>query len=159
MRRLFHLVRDERGTSVIELALVAPVLASLVIGMTDLSRAYSAKLKVEQAAQRTIERVMNGRKETALYETLEAEAMEAAGVDAEAVEVRFWLECDGVSQNNSPATMVADFGRVCDDGETIARYVNVRIQKAYTPMFDVNWPGSNPDGTYTVVGEAGIRVQ
>lgn len=159
MGRLSHLARDERGTSVIELALVAPILASLVIGMTDLSRAYSARLKLEQAAQRSIERVMNGKKEAALYETLQTEAMDAAGVEAEAVEVRFWLECDGVSQNTSPATMVADYGRVCDDGETIARYVNVRIEKAYTPMFEVNWPGSNPDGTYTMVGEAGIRVQ
>ncbi len=60
MKRLSHLFRDERGTSVIELALVAPILASLVIGMSDLSRAYSAKLQLEQAAQRSIEKAMNG---------------------------------------------------------------------------------------------------
>ena len=50
MKRLVHLIRDERGTSVIELALLAPILASLVIGMSDLSRAYSAKLQLELLA-------------------------------------------------------------------------------------------------------------
>jgi|SRR5688500_11920566 Flp pilus assembly pilin Flp len=159
MKRLSHLVRDERGTSVIELAFVAPILASLVVGMSDLSRAYSAKLGVEQAAQRSIEKAMNGRKESALFQTLQAEAMEAANVNAAAVEVRYWLECNGVSQNTSPATMAADYGKVCDDDETYARYVNVRIEKSYSPIFDVKWPGSNPDGTFTLVGEAGIRVQ
>ena len=49
--------RDERGASIIELALVAPVLASMLVGMVDLSRAYSYKLKLEQAAQRAIEKV------------------------------------------------------------------------------------------------------
>jgi len=159
MKRLSHLVRDERGTSVIELALVAPLLASLVIGMSDLSRAYSAKLQLEQAAQRSIEKAMNGKKETTLYETLQDEAVAAAGVDENDVEVRYWLECDGVSQNTSPSTMAADYEIVCADGATIARYVNVRIEKAHSPMFNVKWLGSNPDGSFTLVGEAGIRVQ
>ena len=44
MKLLPSLFRDERGTSIIELALVAPLLATLVIGMSDLSRGYSAKL-------------------------------------------------------------------------------------------------------------------
>lgn len=159
MKRLSHLVSDERGTSVIELALVAPILASLVIGMSDLSRAYSAKLQLEQAAQRSIEKAMNGKKETTLYETLKAEAVAAAAVDESAVEVRYWLECDGVSQNTSPSTMAADYEIVCADGATIARYVNVRIEKTYSPMFSMKWLGSNPDGSFTLVGEAGIRVQ
>jgi Flp pilus assembly pilin Flp len=159
MKRLSHLIRDERGTSVIELALLAPILASLVVGMSDLSRAYSAKLQLEQAAQRSIEKAMNGKKETTLYVALEDEAVLAAGVDEADVEVRFWLECDGVSQNTSSATMEEDYEIVCADGATIARYVNVRIEKAYSPMFDVKWAGSNPDGSFTLVGEAGIRVQ
>jgi hypothetical protein len=159
MKRLLHLFRDKRGTSVIELALVAPLLASLVIGMTDISRGYSAKLKLEQAAQRSIEKAMNGEKETVLFETLQTEAIQAAGVSADAVEVRYWLECDGVSQNSSPSSMETDYERVCADGASYARYVNVRIEKTYTPMFSTEWLGANPDGTFTLVGEAGIRVQ
>jgi Flp pilus assembly pilin Flp len=159
MKRLSNLIRDGRGTSTIELALVAPVLASLIIGMVDISRGFSAKLQLEQAAQRAIEKAMNGEKETGLFETLQAEAVAAAGVDEDDVEVRFWLECDGVSQNSDPSTMVEDYGRVCDDDEAYARYVNVRIEKNYSPMFDAMLLGANPDGSFTLVGEAGIRVQ
>ena len=159
MKRLSNLFRDKRGTSVIEMALVAPILASMVIGMTDLSRGYAAKLKLEQAAQRAIEKAMNGDKETALFETLEDEAVAAAGVSASDVEVRYWLECDGVSQNTSPSTMESDYEKVCADGASYARYVNVRIEKTYTPMFSTTWLGANSDGTFTLVGEAGVRVQ
>lgn len=159
MRRLSHLIRDERGTSLIEMALVMPFLASLLVGMVDLSRGYSAKLQLEQAAQRSIEKAMNGDKETGFFQTLKNEAVAAAGVNQNAVTVRFWLECDGVSQNSNPATMVADYGEKCDDDIPYARYVNVRIEKAYSPMFSVKFLGANPDGTFTLTGEAGIRVQ
>ena len=102
---------------------------------------------------------MNGRKETDLFETLQSEAMEAADVEEDAVEVQYWLECDGVSQNTSPSTMASDYEKVCDDGEAYARYVNVRIEKTFSPMFNTKWLGSNSDGTFDLVGEAGIRVQ
>ncbi|WP_310467629.1 pilus assembly protein, partial [Sphingomonas sp.] len=59
--------RDERGASVVELALVAPFLAAMLIGMVDMSNGYSDKLQLEQAAQRSIEKAMNGDKNTDLF--------------------------------------------------------------------------------------------
>ena len=50
---------DERGTAVIEMALVAPVLALCIIGIVDMSNAYTQKLGLEQGAQRAIEKIMN----------------------------------------------------------------------------------------------------
>ncbi len=159
MTQLPRIGRDDRGSSIIEMALVAPFLATLLIGMVDMSRGYSAKLQLEQAAQRSIEKAMNGDKDTDLYETLKVEAVVAADVPASQVEVRYWLECNGVSQNSSAATMAADYEKVCPNGQTYARYVNVRIQKSYKPMFKAQWAGANADGTFTLVGDAGIRVQ
>jgi len=53
MIRLFRRLRsDERGAAVIELALTAPILATLVIGIVDISNAYSRQLSLEQAAPR-----------------------------------------------------------------------------------------------------------
>ena len=154
------LLRDEGGASIIEMALMLPVLATLLIGMVDISRAYSAKLQLEQAAQRSIEKAMNGKKKTSLFDTLQAEAVAAASVSASAVEIKYWLECNGVSQNTSTATMKADYeDKVCGAGTTQARYVNVRIQKAFTPMFSTKFLGANSDGTFTLVGQTGIRVQ
>ena len=159
MNRLLHISRDERGTSIIEMALMLPILATFVVGMVDVSRGYSAKLQLEQAAQRSIEKAMNGKKETALFQTLKNEAMAAAEVSENAVTVRYWLECGGVSQNTSPSTMEADYGKKCADNIAYARYVNIRIQKSFTPMFSAKMLGANADGTYTLIGESGVRVQ
>lgn len=159
MMRLLSLGRDERGASIIELALMAPFLATMIIGMVDLSRGYSAKVALVQAAQRSIEHAMQGEKETDLYDTLQQEAATAAGVSTSAVEVRYWLECNGVSQMTSVATMTADYDHVCPSGQTYARYVSVDITKTYTPIFGTKWAGANADGTYTLHGKAGLRVQ
>lgn len=162
MRTLRKLSRDERGASIIEMALTAPFLAALVIGMVDVSRGYNAKLQLEQAAQRAIEKAMQGMQgdeSTDIFEGLQEEAALAAGVDVEDVEVRYWLECNGVSQNTSAATMAEDYEKVCPPGEVYSRHVNVQIEKVYAPMFPTKWKGANSDGTFDLVGEAGLRVQ
>lgn len=154
--------QDERGATIIEMALAAPVLATLVIGMSDISRAYSAKLQLEQVAQRAIEKAMQGMQgdeSTDIFNTLQEEAAVAAGVAKDAVTVRYWLECNGVSQNTSTATMAADYQKVCASGQVYARYLSISIEKKYTPMFSTTWAGANTDGTYTIYGKAGLRVQ
>jgi Flp pilus assembly pilin Flp len=153
MTRLFRsLAGDERGTSLIEMAMVAPVLASMLIGMVDISRAYSAKLQLEQAAYRSIEKVQQYRTTTDTYTTLQAEAASAAGVNATAVTVDPWLECNGVRQT--------DYLGVCPTGQVPTRYITVSIQKMFTPMFGTHYfPGSNNDGTFTLTGQAGLRTQ
>jgi Flp pilus assembly protein TadG len=158
-RPLAALFRDNRGASIIELALAAPFLATLVIGMVDVSQGFSAKVKLTQAAQRAIEKAMQGSKTTDLYDTLQQEGADAAGVPTSAVTVKYWLECDGVNQNTSPATMTADYDKVCNSGQVVARYVSIDIQKTYTPMFSTHWLGSNADGSFTLHGKAGVRVQ
>jgi Flp pilus assembly protein TadG len=158
-RWIAKLARDCRGASVVELALAAPFFATLIIGMVDISRGYSAKVQLTQAAQRAIEKAMQGDKTTDLYDTLQGEAATTAGVATSAVTVKYWLECNGVSQYQSPATMTADYDQVCPSGQTYARYVTVDIAKSFSPMFSTKWAGANPDGTYTLNGKAGIRVQ
>jgi Flp pilus assembly protein TadG len=151
MRRLLNLRRDQRGAAIIEMGLAAPILALLLIGMTDLSRGYSAKLQLEQAAQRAIEKVMQGQKNTSVYNALKAEGAAAAGVDQSAVTVDWYLECNGTRQNT--------YEMNCQSGQTYARYLTVEIVKTYRPMFRTRFAGANADGTYTLRGRAGIRVQ
>ena len=150
-RNPLTLGRDERGASIIELALVAPFLAAMIIGMVDISRGYGQKLQLEQAAQRAIEKAMQGKKTTSLYDTLKAEGATAAGVTESAVTVDYWAECSGVRQ--------ASYSTDCGTGVPYARYVTVEIQKTYTPMFSTKFAGSNGDGSFTLKGKAGIRVQ
>ena len=76
-----------------------------------------------------------------------------------AVDVKYWLECNGVSQYQSKATMTADYEKVCASGQAYARYVEVTITKNYAPMFKTKFLGSKADGTFDVIGKSGIRVQ
>lgn len=145
-------IRDcDRGASAVEMGLAAPFLLVLLVGIVDVSRAYSDRLVLEQAAQRTIEKVAQQRSVESDYSSLQAEAAAAADVPTGNVTVDFWLECDGVR--------APDFNGVCADGETYARYVTVSIDKTFTPVIGSQFVSSNEDGTYTLTAEAGVRVQ
>ena len=156
-----NLARDERGTSIVEMALMMPFLATFVIGMSDLARAYSTKLQLEQAAYRAIERVQQYQSTQATYVLLKNEAVAAANdagftdVTASNVTVNWWLECDGVVQS--------DYNTGCSGSQVQARWINVDVVKTFTPRFTPisfnRWMGSNADGTFTLHGKAGLRTQ
>jgi len=158
IRHQATLARDERGASIIEMAMAMPVLASLLIGMVDISRAYSAKLQLEQAAYRAIEKVQQYQAAESTYDTLKGEAGSAARAagfttvaDSDVV-IDFWLECNGTRQANYDTT--------CTGGQTYARWVTVDIPGKFTPMFaSRKWPGANTDGSFTLHGRAGLRTQ
>ncbi len=152
LAQAIRLASDQRGTSLIEMALVAPILATMLVGMIDLSRAYSARLQLEQAAQRAIEKVMQYQTQSSTYATLYSEAAVAAGVANTAVTVDFWLECNAIRQGA--------YDTNCSSGQVYARYVTVSIVKPFRPMFGTRFfPGANADGTFTLTGEAGLRTQ
>jgi TadE-like protein len=152
MRPFRHLIHDQQGTSVIELAIAAPILATLLIGMVDMSRAYSGKLQLEQAAQRTIEKVQRDGFTLGDQASLKAEAENAGGTGSDATVVAT-LECT----SSSGTVTVLAYNGSCTPGETYARYVRVQMTKPYTALFRLRFGGSN--GTYTLHGNAALRVQ
>src|SRR5690242_19636202 len=97
--------KDERGASIIEMGFLLPVLATVVIGVADVSRAYSQKLLLEQAAYRAIEKVQQYQSTESTYDTLKNDVVSASNdagfsdVTASNVTVDFWLECNGVRQS------------------------------------------------------------
>ena len=152
MIRFARLARDEGGASIVELAMVAPVMASLLVGMVDLSRAYSYKLKLEQASQRAIEKIQQYQTTTSTYSTLQTEAAAAAGVPTSNVVIDYWLECDG--------TRATNYNSSCSTGQTYARWVQVDVTGTFTPLFpSKRYPGANTNGTFTLHGIAGMRTQ
>jgi Flp pilus assembly protein TadG len=158
IRHCKKLARDDSGASIIEMGLMLPILASLLIGMIDISRAYSSKLLLEQAAYRAIEKVQQYQTTDSTYATLKNEAGSAArasgftAVTDNDVVIDYWLECNGAR--------AATYASVCPSGQTYARWITVDITGKFTPMFaSRRWPGSNSDGTYTLHGKAGLRTQ
>lgn len=163
------LVRDERGASILELALLAPFLGTLMLGMVDLGRALSARHDLQSAANRAMELAMS-RVVTADADGGEADygflrraAAEAAGVPLGNVTLAKWRECNGVEQE--------DYEAVCppveEDGEQVpqevARYVRVEIESSYVPAFRYGpialSSAAEPDGTLRMTAEAAVRVQ
>ncbi len=161
-RNIQRLGDSERGTSVIEFALAAPFMAALLVGVIDLSKAYSDRLELEQAAQRTIELVQQQRSVSSDYSVLADEAAAAAGIRKTSSNpaVNQWLECssDGgatwVSQGNNTIT-----SQCPNDTDLPARYVTISIQKGFTPVLRSAWLGTDSNGQYMLTGRAGIRVQ
>ena len=144
-------LRDDRGAAVIELALVAPVLAVLTIGVIDISQAFGRKLTLEQAAQRAVEKVMQTTGSTTVEETIKAEAAAQGDVAPEDVTVSYRLECNGAVE--------ADFNTECDAGESESRYLMVTVSGSYTPMFPTYYFGNDEDGIYDMVATAGVRTK
>jgi len=148
MKRLSSMLRDSAGAVTIELAMVAPILAAMLIGLIDISHAYSSKLRLEQVAQRTIERVMQNSFKVADAATLKTEAEAAAGTGAVAT-VTYWLECNGTpATGETPAIAYAS---QCSEGQQYSRHVQVSIAKTHTALI---W-----SRTWSITGVAGIRVQ
>lgn len=144
-----HPARDCRGTSTIEFALVAPALALLTLGMINSAMGFADKLKLEQAAQRTIEKALTAGKVGGNYSYLIAEAALAAGTLPSAVTLEEWLECDNVKQDPTVIT--------CPSAQQIGRYVSISIVKDYTPLIKVSAIGYG--STIQLTGAAAVRVQ
>lgn len=155
IRQRHSIWRDRRGSSVIELALVAPILAALLVGVVDISRAVSTKVQLEQAAQRAIELAQRSDYATSMNATLKSEAATAAGVTATTTNptVTAWLEC------SSSATHLNYDTGTCNSGVSYRRYVNITVQKSFTPLFGTRFFPGATNGAVTVKGSATVRTQ
>ena len=179
-----RLRRDQRGASVIELAVVAPVLSLLAMGIIDLSNGFTRRLELIEAVDRTLEKLaaQNFRIPTVVtaaatssapaqtdpdFSALVADTAAAAGVPASAVTVVRWLECDGVEQGSFTADCPKRSTAGCEVASPpaslncnaiIARYVQIRVDSSFRPMFG-RIVAPRADGTYPLSVEAALRIQ
>lgn len=149
-RRQFN---DERGTSTIELALLAPFFSLLVLGTVDASRAVGEKIRLQQAAARTIELASAGGLDGDSWDNLSTEAAEAAKVSDKDVEVDRWLECNRQRQES--------FDGTCESNEEVGRYASITVRNQHVPWFADSLAGLGWDVSraITIEGEASVRLQ
>ena len=143
--------RDRRGTSILELGLVLPILMVVLLGLIDVASLYSARMSLQQAAARALERVQvgNSREDFAF---VRSEAVAGAGVDPSQVTVNTWLECNQAPQ---PAATTD-----CPAGQQRARYVQVAITSAYSPFFRYSPLGARDSaGNVALVARSAVRYQ
>lgn len=141
--RLRSIAGDQRGTSLVEFGFLAPVLAVLVMGIIDLSKALSDRFTLQQAVNRGLE-LVQARPVAADdsgdvdYDFVETEAETAAGTGAQAA-VTQWNECNGVEMTE-----------ICDSGEDSARYLRVRVTKNFQGQFFLGTTPMSASGTLRI---------
>ena len=175
LQSLRRLREDRRGAVIIELAMVAPVLALTVIGIVDMSNAFSRKLALEQGAQRAIEKIMQTTEIDTVEGTLKTETVcQVNGTNADGtcktspittsdVTVTFRLECTdpGGTVTTQVSTDATTFDALtCPPLCKEARYIEVNVNDKYTPIFPLTFASFNTgDGTYHMSATAGMRTQ
>lgn len=166
---------DERGTGIVELALIAPVLALLTVGIIDLSKGITRRAELHQAVHRTLEKAAaknfaapasSGKPD---YSYLKSETAKTAGVTEDDVTVEVWLECDGEEQAEYGTTCppLTDPPAECADPNPpadvkctpiTARYLQVRVDSSFSPSFGAV-VSPEADGTFPLWAEAAVRIQ
>ena len=174
---MMRLLNNDRGAAVIEMALVAPIFALTVIGIVDMSNAYSRKLAAEQGAQRAIEKIMQTTETSTVQNTLKTEAVcqvnglnsdgtcKTSPITATDVTVTYRLECK-TTTGTIAATYTTTDATTHDNTDCPSttqkeqRYIEVRVDDKYAPMFPIRFASfTSADGTYHVSATAGMRTQ
>src|SRR5206468_10574851 len=119
---LARLNRNEAGAAVIELALIAPVLTLLIIGIVDMSSALNRKVALEQGVQRAIEKVVQSTANNTEQDALKTELIcqinginddgtcKADPITPRDVAITYRLECttgSGATGNQTSADLSA----------------------------------------------------
>ena len=169
-----RLLRNQRGAAVIEMAMVAPVLALGVIGIVDVSNAYSRKLALEQGAQRAVEKIMNTTDDTTVEATLANEvkcqvngSTTSGGTttcntsSTQAITVNWRLDCtiSGATTTQTTTSASTYDAAVAACAGTKTGYVEVNVTDKYSPLFPIHFAGfDTSDSTYHLSATAGVRT-
>jgi len=171
-----RLLANDRGAAVIEMALIAPVLALGVIGIVDVSNAYSRKLALEQGVQRAVEKIANTTENSSVESTLANEVRcqvngsTTSGTTTtcntsatQNITVSWRLDCTtgGATVSTSTTTSATYDALVaaCTSPSIKAGYVQVTVTDKYSPMFPIHFAAFNTtDSTYHLAATAGVRT-
>ena len=166
---LHQLRRDERGVAAIELALIAPILAVLIMGAADVGSAFSRKLGLEQGAQRAVEKIMQTTELANVQDTIAGEVAIQADVNQNQVSVTFPRYCSNrlMPDVDADADGLVDRddngfakGEPCQSSEKEAHYIMIVVADEYEPMFQSVGLGEKlPSGNYRIDAKAGMRTK
>jgi len=180
-----RLLADDRGAAVIEMALIAPVLALGVIGIVDVSNAYSRKLALEQGVQRAVEKIADTTENSTVESTLAQEVQcqvngsttattTSGGVTTttttcntsatQNITVNWRVNCTtgattAATSTTSSTTYDTTVSNCRTGGGTPAGYVQVTVTDKYSPLFPIHFAAFNTsDSTYHLAATAGVRT-
>lgn len=167
-----RLFANERGAAVIEMALIAPVLALGVIGIVDMSNAYSRKLGLEQGVQRAVEKIADTTENASVESTLANEvkcqvngSTTSGGVTTcnssanQTITVTWRMDCivgtTTTSQTTTSSSTYDGYVTACTGIKE--GYVQVSVTDKYFPLFPIHFASFNTD-SYPISATAGVRT-
>lgn len=140
---------DNKGSVVVELALIMSVFALMMVGGYDFSRMAMETHEMEQFARAGTQWGLLGQGNAVDNAAIEAVVLEAAGAEAPiiTVEINSYCECPGGG--------VANCGTVCTGGGVSNLFLDVRVTKPFTYLFRV------PElfGDILLSGQSIVRVR
>lgn len=120
-----RLIRDERGTSMIELAIVAPVLAGLMLGMVDVSLLVQRRLEMQEATAQ-LANIAASTPPTALtLDGLRTAGARLANVSEDQITLGLGIRC-----NNGP---IQAPDTVCELGQQSSNMLTIQLQDQFGP--------------------------
>jgi Flp pilus assembly protein TadG len=152
---LTQLRTDKRGTSLLELALVLPILTLILLGAIDLGRVFYATAEVTNAAHAGAEygaRTVSLATDTAgMKLTASNDAVDVSGITTTA---SYSCSCTSI-QGSGFNVACPSAATTCGNSSPFLVYVTVTTSKSLTPMFP--WPKvPNP---ITVSSSATMRAK
>lgn len=146
---LFRLLRSERGNSVIELGLALPLLITLAMGGVDAVAGFGSKIELQQYAQSGADYVVAAGQEVPSTAEVKSEVVATSGLDASAVTVTSFTEC-----NQIPLQAKG----VCANASALrADYMTITVTDTYEPILKIDGM-VDFIGTTTLKGSVTIRI-
>jgi len=123
------LARDERGTAVIETAIVLPVLCMLSLGAFEASRMIARNTELQSALDETTAIVLaHAPEDQAQDDEIEAVIEASTGLPDASVSVERKYRC------GTADSLVASKGS-CSSSAIVASYLQIRLSETYTPRW------------------------
>jgi Flp pilus assembly protein TadG len=146
-------IRDKRGVSAVEFALVLPLLVGILIPLTDLGLGFYAQMRVENAAEAGAQyAIINGWKNGANVGAIENAVTSATTLASISASPAPSQACGCASGTSiSPVGCSA----TCPNGDTPGSYVTVGAQAPYSPIIPYPLLGSS----LTLTAQSTVRVQ
>lgn len=145
-----RLLRDTRGTTVIEVALGLPLLLACTLSIVDLAQVSIMRLRTQQYANTGSELAVMTGSNVPTNEQIANQIAADNGIPISSITIVRWTECNFVSQGLTGA---------CPNSLDLrADYLKVTVQSSYSPvLLNPSLGGWVPELTYTAYSTARIK--
>jgi Flp pilus assembly protein TadG len=137
------------GNAAVEMALIAPLLVTLLIGMADYGTAIHRRMQVQHAAQAGADFAMRNGFSSAAIATAVTNATTVAGLSATPLPV------EGCGCASAGMVVPAVCALPCASGEAAGTYVTVSAQATHTTLLP--YPGIPSSFTFTATSMTRVR--